>query len=147
MRCRALGKCFGRNPIIDQDATQAGLTFPEPAQLAQLEDTELPMPRSRKRTLRAVCAYFSSPLEAADPDPRPALLELPGVGPWTVAMLGMRGLGDPDVFPAGDLGLLRAAQRAGNREDLDQRQLVSQMQNCKPWRSYAANLLWRSLSQ
>ncbi|MCZ6830966.1 MAG: helix-turn-helix domain-containing protein [Gammaproteobacteria bacterium] len=124
-----------------------GLTFPEPTQLLQLPDDALPMPNSRKRTLRAVCAYFSQQAEPAKHDPRAALLELPGIGPWTVAMLGMRGLGDPDVFPGGDLGLLRAAQRAGSLENLDQRQLLSQMQSCKPWRSYAANLLWRSLSQ
>ena len=125
----------------------SAVTFPDPEHILQLPDSSLPMPKSRQRTLRSVCRYFSATPEPGNPDPRPALLELPGVGPWTVAMLGMRGLGDPDVFPAGDLGLLRAAQQSGTPEELDHRQLVKYMQSCQPWRSYAANLLWRSLSQ
>jgi AraC family transcriptional regulator of adaptative response / DNA-3-methyladenine glycosylase II len=131
----------------DDDAGTHMLTFPRPDALLQLADAELPMPGSRKRTLRSVCTYFNTPPGPGDDDPREALLAVPGIGPWTVAMLGMRGLGDPDVFPSGDLGLLRAAQSTAGHEDLNQRQLVKQMQSCKPWRSYAANLLWRSLSQ
>jgi AraC family transcriptional regulator of adaptative response / DNA-3-methyladenine glycosylase II len=123
------------------------ITFPQARQLSQLPDAELPMPNARKQTLRAVCAHFASPGVLEGEDPRAALLELRGIGPWTVAMLGMRGLGDPDVFPSGDLGLLKAARHVGNLESLTQKQLVSDMKNCKPWRSYAANLLWRSLSQ
>ena len=37
----------------------------------------------------------------------PALAALPGIGPWTVEMVAMRGLGDPDAFPATDLGVRR----------------------------------------
>ena len=37
------------------------------------------------------------------------LAGLPGLGRWTVEMVAMRGLGDPDAFPPGDLGLRRAA--------------------------------------
>jgi AraC family transcriptional regulator of adaptative response / DNA-3-methyladenine glycosylase II len=143
----ARGVCARLANACRPEANQAALTFPEPSQLLLLPDTALPMPASRKRTLRAVCRYFSAPPGDAEPDPRAALLELPGIGPWTVAMLGMRGLGDPDVFPMGDLGLLKAARKAGNRDDLDQRELVALMEKCKPWRSYAANLLWRSLAQ
>ena len=33
---------------------------------------------------------------------------LPGVGPWTAHYLAMRGLHDPDAFPAADLGVLKA---------------------------------------
>jgi AraC family transcriptional regulator of adaptative response / DNA-3-methyladenine glycosylase II len=127
------------------------LSFPQARQLLLLSDAELPMPNSRKQTLRAVCAYFANPAVLEEDDPRDALLELRGIGPWTVAMLGMRGLGDPDVFPSGDLGLLKAAQELGQQtdqeQDLTHKQLVSDMEICKPWRSYAANLLWRSLSQ
>ena len=39
-----------------------------------------------------------------------------------------------------------AAQHLGDLENLTQKQLLNDMQSCKPWRSYAANLLWRSLS-
>ena len=135
--------CHAASAIADE----APLVFPEPQQLLQLPDSLLPMPNSRKSTLRAVCQFFSVPPNLHTLDPRSALLELRGIGPWTISMLGMRGLGDPDVFPPGDLGLLKAARARGGDEQLEQRQLVAQMQACKPWRSYAANLLWRSLSQ
>ena len=32
------------------------------------------------------------------------LLAIPEIGPWTVACLALRGRGDPDALPAGDLG-------------------------------------------
>ena len=44
---------------------------------------------------------------------RERLAALPGVGPWTVETIAMRALGDPDAFPASDLGV-RAAARAGS---------------------------------
>ena len=39
------------------------------------------------------------------------LLAIPGIGPWTVAMLALRGQGRHDQLPAGDLGLLKLAGR------------------------------------
>jgi DNA-3-methyladenine glycosylase II len=35
------------------------------------------------------------------------LTELPGVGRWTAEIALMRGLGRPDIFPAGDLGVVK----------------------------------------
>ena len=58
-------------------------------------------------------------------------------------MVAMRGAGDPDVFPVRDLGLERVWQDiAGGNTPLQDRSLL-----WRPWRSYAANLLWRSYSQ
>ncbi len=34
-----------------------------------------------------------------------SLLALPGIGPWTVDYLRMRGLSDPDIFLVSDLGV------------------------------------------
>ena len=36
-----------------------------------------------------------------------------GIGPWTVALVALRGLGDPDAFPEGDLGVRSAARALG----------------------------------
>jgi len=67
---------------------------------------------------------------------------LSGVGPWTIAMVAIRGNGQPDTFPAKDLGLEKAwARLPGGTFDLRDRTA-----HWRPWRSYAANLLWRSLS-
>ena len=43
---------------------------------------------------------------------REQLLALPGIGPWTAEVIAMRGLGDPDAFPATDLGVLAGRQAA-----------------------------------
>jgi AraC family transcriptional regulator of adaptative response / DNA-3-methyladenine glycosylase II len=33
------------------------------------------------------------------------LMTIPGIGPWTAAYISLRGLGQPDAFPATDLGI------------------------------------------
>ncbi|HWW60612.1 MAG TPA: 3-methyladenine DNA glycosylase 2, partial [Thermoanaerobaculia bacterium] len=66
-----------------------------------------------------------------------ALRALPGIGPWTAHYIAMR-LGEPDAFPAGDLWLRRAA---GN---LTERELERISEAWRPWRAYAALLLWNA---
>ena len=44
-------------------------------------------------------------------DVRRALLELPGIGPWTADYVAMRALGHPDVFLPTDLGRAQRAAR------------------------------------
>ena len=56
-------------------------------------------------------------------------------------MVAMRGAGDPDAFPTRDLGLEKAWQDTAPGAD----KLHNDALKWRPWRSYAANLLWRSL--
>src|SRR5438105_2054218 len=74
------------------------------------------------------------------------LTDIPGVGRWTAEIVLMRGLGRPDIFPAGDLGLQTAVQRllgraARPRED----ELPALRDEWQGGRSYGALYLWRSL--
>ena len=80
----------------------------------------LPMPRSRRATLRALAEAA-----LADPalfQPRSGrsrrrsrrLRALPGVGEWTAQYIALRELREPDAFPAADIGLLRALPRRGS---------------------------------
>jgi AraC family transcriptional regulator of adaptative response / DNA-3-methyladenine glycosylase II len=55
----------------------------------------------------------------------------------------MRGLGDPDAFPASDLGLRSAAEQLGSHGD--DRELTARSQRWRPWRSYATQHLWTTL--
>lgn len=72
-------------------------------------------------------------------DPEAAIDDLrqyPGLGDWTAQYIAMRALRWPDAFPAGDLGLLRAA-------GIDSpRRLRDAAEAWRPWRSYAAMYLW-----
>src|SRR5207244_6241550 len=68
------------------------------------------------------------------------LLTLPGIGDWTAAYIAMRALREPDAFPASDLGLLRAMRRYLARPS--PALLQRRAERWRPWRAYAAMLLW-----
>jgi AraC family transcriptional regulator of adaptative response / DNA-3-methyladenine glycosylase II len=112
--------------------------FPTAERLAA---AEIPgMPASRAGALRALAAGVRDGLvldERQDLETaRAALLELPGIGPWTVEYVAMRALRDPDAFPASDLVLRNALGGINAREALDRAEAW------RPWRAYAAMHLW-----
>jgi AraC family transcriptional regulator of adaptative response / DNA-3-methyladenine glycosylase II len=81
-----------------------------------------------------------------DPAQEPAefcarLKMIKGVGDWTAQYVAMRTLKNPDAFPASDLGLLKAVARP---ERLTPAQLEQRAEKWRPWRAYAALLLWSS---
>ena len=55
----------------------------------------------------------------------------------------MRGLGDPDAFPATDLGVRAAARGLGLPDGAAQ--LTELSSRWRPWRSYATQYLWTAL--
>jgi AraC family transcriptional regulator of adaptative response / DNA-3-methyladenine glycosylase II len=113
--------------------------FPSAIAIAALGDEHFPMPGRRRETLRTLCRHCSESEDELDIE---AVATVKGVGPWTIAIAAMRGGGQPDTFPARDLGLEKAwARLPGVTIDLQERTA-----NWRPWRSYVANLLWRSLS-
>lgn len=110
--------------------------FPTPSQLAHapLEDAGV-MP-ARADTIRALARRaVRGRLDFA------ALESIPGIGDWTAQYIAMRALDEPDAFPRGDLVLRRAAG-APTPGALDR-----QSHAWRPWRAYAAMLLWRSDAQ
>ena len=95
--------------------------------------------RSRRRTLvelGARAAIGKLPLDVgADRDEaRAALLDVPGIGPWTADYVMMRGFGDPDVFLPTDLGVVRGLSALG----ID----AASSERWRPWRSYAMAHVW-----
>jgi 3-methyladenine DNA glycosylase/8-oxoguanine DNA glycosylase len=111
-----------------------GGRFPAPEELL---DGELPgMPAARARALRALATAVAEGGLRLDPPldlaaTRAALLALPGFGPWTVEYIALRALRDPDAWPGSDLHLRRAAAGADP-------------ERWRPWRSYAAMVLWQT---
>ncbi|MEE6175663.1 DNA-3-methyladenine glycosylase 2 family protein [Mycobacterium sp. 050134] len=123
-------------------------TFPSVDQLAEIDPAHLAVPESRQRTLRALIGGLADGTLVLDAgsdwdSARAQLLALPGIGPWTAEVIAMRGLGDPDAFPASDLGLRLAAKRL--RLPADQRNLTEHSARWRPWRSYATQHLWTTL--
>ena len=123
-------------------------TFPSVEQLAEIDPIHLALPKARQRTLSALIAGLADGNIVLDAGSdweraRRQLLALPGIGPWTAEVIAMRGLGDPDAFPASDLGLRLAAEQLGLPPD--QRKLTERSARWRPWRSYATQHLWTTL--
>jgi AraC family transcriptional regulator of adaptative response / DNA-3-methyladenine glycosylase II len=125
-----------------------GRLFPSPRTIATLDPAALGMPRSRGAAIVAAARACADGLRldpSADPAAtRAALLELPGVGPWTAEYVAMRALQDPDAFLASDLGIRRALERLGVPGD--PRAAAARAERWRPWRAYAAHHLWHSLA-
>jgi AraC family transcriptional regulator of adaptative response / DNA-3-methyladenine glycosylase II len=142
-----LAQAYGE-PI--KDAPGSGLTrlFPVPERLARAQFKNMGITRSRAATLRRLAsAVIDGSLNfdtSQDPAAfRKSLLSIAGIGEWTAQYVAMRVLKNPDAFPAADLGLLRAFDGPG-RERLRPAQLEEMSQAWRPWRAYAALLLWSS---
>ena len=74
------------------------------------------------------------------------LIEVKGVGQWTIDMYLLFHLGRPDVLPVGDLGIRRAALLAYRLRKLPQpARLIALARPWRPWRSVASWYLWASL--
>jgi DNA-3-methyladenine glycosylase II len=74
------------------------------------------------------------------------LTKIKGIGRWTVEMILIFRLARPDVFPAGDLGIVKAIQRAYNlRKTPDVKRLQKIAASWRPYRSVASWYLWASL--
>ena len=122
--------------------------FPGPAKLRQARLETLGIIGSRACTIRAVAkATVTGQIcfdATQDPDAFAATLKsIPGIGDWTAQYVAMRALKNPDAFPAGDLGLLRAFdEERGSR--MKTAELLRRAEAWRPWRAYAALLIWGS---
>jgi DNA-3-methyladenine glycosylase II len=80
---------------------------------------------------------------AEDESGRRTLLEVPGLGPWSVDIYYLMALRRPDVWPTGDLALATALRDLGRMNRLptaeEQQRLARRW---APWRSVAARMLW-----
>jgi len=106
--------------------------FPTPEALLNSELLMLKVPQARRDTIKQLAsAVIANPHSTPDD-----WLSIKGIGPWTVAYSKMRGMGDPDIWLGGDLGVQKALQ---GRSAIKPEQLA-------PWRSYATFQLWHGLA-
>jgi AraC family transcriptional regulator of adaptative response / DNA-3-methyladenine glycosylase II len=155
---RALGAAA---PVCADDAHDAGvaddaapprLAFPRAATMAEAGDGALRALGITTAKARALCgiarAVADGRLDLArlrrcpPEEAHAALLELPGIGPWTASYVRMRALGDRDAFPAEDLGVIRAMAARGVARGA----IIAAAERWRPWRGYATLHLWHSLT-
>lgn len=140
-----LAATFGERLGAPSPSRGLRVLFPDAKALVHADLSGLGVPRARAATVSALAAAVvrdpallrtTSSVEHAVT----RLVTLPGIGDWTAAYIAMRALREPDAFPAGDLRLLRAMRphRAGPSPALLQRRA----ERWRPWRAYAAMLLW-----
>ena len=135
---------------VPLEQPQGGLTHfaPSPQVIAQSALQGLGLTRSRVAALQALAYAVSEEGLTLDRNADRVhtvtrLQQIPGIGPWTVSYIAMRALGDPDAFPAADLGLRRAFEQQG--VPASARNIEGRAEAWRPWRAYAAHHLWASL--
>ncbi|EKX62578.1 DNA-3-methyladenine glycosylase 2, partial [Streptomyces ipomoeae] len=129
------------------DDPEGGLThlFPSPEALATVDPESLAMPRTRRTTFTTLVRQLAAGelhlgVGSDWAETRARLLALPGFGPWTVDVIAMRALGDPDAFLPTDLGIRRAAKELGLPGG--PAALTARAAGWRPWRAYAVQYLW-----
>lgn len=130
-------------------------TFPTPEEITGTDLTvlrSLGLSTTKVRTLWEVAdLLLGRKLTAEDLEMLPTadamarLMLLHGIGPWTAAVVMLRGFGRLDVFPAGDSGArrnLRGLLETGASEDAEDTAILNAL---GPWRGmlYYHLLLWR----
>lgn len=105
------------------------------------------MPRARADTIRRVAELVADgSLDLSDDAPMEETLhilsDVRGIGPWTLAYVAMRALGDPDAFIAGDLGVRKGFEALGLPATT--KELSLRAERWRPWRAYAVMHLWHA---
>ena len=76
-----------------------------------------------------------------------ALTRIKGIGRWTAEMILIFRLLRPDILPMGDLGIVKAIQKAyGLRKAPDAKRMTKIGECWRPYRSVASWYLWASLN-
>jgi 3-methyladenine DNA glycosylase/8-oxoguanine DNA glycosylase len=130
--------------------------FPPPEALVEASDELLRTAGVSANKARALRDLAAKVLDGTVPDLAEAdalddaelidrLVQVRGIGVWTVQMLLIFRLGRPDVLPVLDLGVRKGFQRVyGGRELPDAELLEVYAKYWQPWRSVASWYLWRA---
>jgi AraC family transcriptional regulator of adaptative response / DNA-3-methyladenine glycosylase II len=135
-------------PDLRSKGSSLGFLFPTAARLARVRFNDIGLVRSRAATIRSLSSAVNRGYVDFDfsQDPHEfceKLKSIKGIGDWTAQYVAMRVLKHPDAFPTADLGLLKAVEAP---ERVSSATLTQRAENWRPWRAYAALLLWSSLS-
>jgi AraC family transcriptional regulator of adaptative response / DNA-3-methyladenine glycosylase II len=144
-----LAAAFGR--ALPAPLASEGLCrlFPRPDGLAEADVASIGLPSRRGETVRALAREVAlgrldlGPAASLD-EARRRLAEIPGIGPWTAQAIALRALGEPDAFPAGDLGLRKALAPGAALPSIAA--VEARGKAWRPWRAYALIHLWTDLA-
>ncbi|MEV0196917.1 DNA-3-methyladenine glycosylase 2 family protein [Nonomuraea sp. NPDC050691] len=136
-----LGRIVTRagRPAGGESPATPGLLFPTAGELLEADLEGLGLTGRRVVTLKELATRVADGRLDLDGGQEPteavaALLDVPGIGPWTASYIALRALRDPDAWPTGDLVLTKRMAALDIPHD--------HIERWRPWRAYAALHLW-----
>jgi DNA-3-methyladenine glycosylase II len=119
--------------VTDQQLRACGFSF---AKIASIRDIA-------EKTLNGVVPASRRIVKLSDDEIIERLMEVRGVGRWTVEMLLIFQLGRSDVLPADDFGVRNGFRHAYKKRDLPTpKEILAHGEKWKPHRTTAAWYLW-----
>ena len=142
-----VGRIVSRRGPCCEQSSHPGLThyFPTAGEMREGMPESVGMPHKRMETIVSLAGAVASGavsfvVRGSLSDFVADLTRIPGIGAWTAHYIAMRALGEPDAFPANDLGIRRALQQ--EQDQPTHRQIQARAHSWRPWRAYAAIHLW-----
>jgi DNA-3-methyladenine glycosylase II len=143
---REMAVAFGRKARL---AGETFIAFPEPRRIARETESALRrfrLSRAKAATLRRLAEAFASGdlseaeiARLSDEEAIERLTAIKGVGRWTAEIGLLRGLGRTDVFPGGDLGVVKyvAMELLGHRARVTEKRMRRFADRWRPHRGLA----------
>lgn len=125
----------------------------EPQSFLSLDDaTLLKVGFSRQKTRYVRCLAellmdgtlsLASLKEMDDDAARSELMQVTGIGLWTADIYLLMALGRADIWPVGDLALIKSIMHIKGFSSKPEPEVMAEITNSwRPWRSIAARILW-----
>lgn len=106
--------------------------FPEPYEVSLSDLDKLKIMKSKKNTLYLFSQWCNENDIKSDIN---NLIDVKGIGRWTINYIKLRAMNDPDIWMGTDLGIKKVLEK---HESLD-------INMASPWRSYLSIHLWNNL--
>src|SRR5512135_2165572 len=136
-----------------------GRRFPGPEELLSIDDASIRVAGFSRAKILALRDLASKALDGTVPANRvirrlddeaivERLIEVRGIGRWTVEMLLIFQLGRPDVLPVDDFGVRNGFRIAYGRRTMPTPRVVARHgERWKPYRTVASWYLWRAVDR
>ncbi len=104
--------------------------------------------RMKIRTLKGICQSADYLREVkwdslSRDEIQSVMTEIWGVGPWTAEMAMIFSLHLPDIFPLGDIGVVRSVEAIERKQKMTDLELLERAEIWRPYRTCAVWYLWR----
>ena len=133
--------------------------FPTPEEILALDETKLRGAGLSRQKIAAVKDLAAKTLDGTVPplsklrrmseeEIHERLIQVRGIGTWSVQMFLMFRLGRPDVLPIHDLGIRKGFQIVYGHKDVPKPQFILEHgERWRPYRSIASWYLWRAVDE